>query len=134
MSVSDSTIVLSGTVEFVLTISNTGSLTATNLVLTNTLPSGVEVVSIEATLPFSEEDNDPFVWTLPELAPGQSGTITIVVRLVEGFADGTELTNSAELAADNDTSAANNAASASVLVVVVPAPTYGIYLPLIMKP
>ena len=133
MSVSDSTIVYSGTVQFVLTISNTGDLTATNIVLTNTLPSGVELVSANSSLPFNQLDNDPLVWGLAALAPGQSGTVTLVVRLVENLPDGTQLTNQAQIGADNDTSPVNNTALASVTVVVPLPPTYTIFLPLISR-
>lgn len=134
MSASASSVVLSGTVDFVLVLTNTGNLTATTIVLTSTLPSGFEVVTVTTDLPFSEVDNDPLVWALAELAPGASGMVTITVRLVEDLADGTVLTNNAVISAANDVNMANNTAEASVTVEVVVTPTYGIYLPLILKP
>ncbi|MBK8432232.1 MAG: DUF11 domain-containing protein [Chloroflexi bacterium] len=104
-------------VSFTLHISNTGATTATNVVVTDTLPAGLAVLTYTTDLVVTQTSTSPMVWEVADLAVGASGTITVVAMLADNdLPDGTVLTNNAEISADNDASAANNTASANVTV------------------
>ncbi|WP_081722022.1 DUF11 domain-containing protein [Geminisphaera colitermitum] len=59
-----------------IVVSNPGNTTLTNVVVTDELPSGTEVVSSE---PAVTPSRGRLTWTLPDLAPGQSRTFNVVL-------------------------------------------------------
>ncbi|RME47806.1 MAG: DUF11 domain-containing protein, partial [Caldilineae bacterium] len=66
-------------ITFTLRVANSGTLTATGVVVTNTLPAAILSPAWIATgLPgISERGGLPFLWDLPDLAVGASGVITV---------------------------------------------------------
>ena len=84
--------------ELVYTINyqNTGSVPATNVVITENYDSGVAFTSANPA-PDTGTNN---VWTLGELLPGASGTITINVQTGSGLTEGSQLSNTASIDAD----------------------------------
>ncbi|OQY43367.1 MAG: hypothetical protein B6242_14820, partial [Anaerolineaceae bacterium 4572_78] len=65
-------------ITFIATVTNGGSETATGVVLTDVLPSGFSLVSIEA-LDGGECDADTVTCTLPDLAVGNTARVKLVV-------------------------------------------------------
>jgi uncharacterized repeat protein (TIGR01451 family) len=65
-------------ITFIATITNGGSETATGVVLTDVLPSGFSLVSIEA-LDGGECDADTVTCTLPDLTSGATARVKLVV-------------------------------------------------------
>lgn len=63
-------------ITYTITYKNVGTFNATNVVVTETYPSEVEYVS--ATPEPSGGNN---IWNIGDLAPGEEGTITVIVRI-----------------------------------------------------
>ena len=71
----DKTTVSSGqTLQYVLTLTNSGSTTATNVIIKDKLPAGLTVTS--ATPSLGTFDTSTKIWTIPMMAPG-AVTLTI---------------------------------------------------------
>lgn len=64
-------------VAYTLTVKNTGKLTATDVVVTDTVPSGATVRSVTAD---GQVNGNVITWTIPTLAPGESTTLGVVLR------------------------------------------------------
>jgi uncharacterized delta-60 repeat protein len=118
MTASTSPVVVSNDVTFVVTVTNYGPSTATNVVVTDSLPVGVSLVSTNAT-PVSSSiviNGSTLTWNLNNLATNAGGQLTIVVQAVSAGA----LTNFA--VATTATSDPNpDDDTAAVIVSVVPA-------------
>jgi len=104
-------------IAFALTFSNGGSITATAVVITDSLPAFLEtpsftssgaVITATGTLP-------KFVWDVQDLAPGQGGVITVTGSLALPWAAG-RYTNTAAITVDADAAIESNTASASFSV------------------
>jgi len=65
-------------VTYTITVTNQGEETATGVVLTDTLPEGTNLVSIEA-LDGGSCDADTVTCSLPDLTPGATATVKIVI-------------------------------------------------------
>jgi len=69
---------LGDNVTYTITVTNNGSETATDVVLNYTLPEGANIVSIEA-LDGGSCDADTINCTLPDLTPGATANVKVVV-------------------------------------------------------
>ena len=105
-------------ITFTLSISNGGSITATHVVVTDTLPF-LSGTSFTSTVVVTDTGHSPpYVWTVQDLAPGQSGVITVTSVLTVPLAAGT-YTNTATIAADDDLWDDNNMVSVTFTVLNV---------------
>jgi uncharacterized repeat protein (TIGR01451 family) len=83
------------TLTYTLTFSNTGNLTATNVVITDTLDPNTSFVSA-TPMPIGGLPSAP-VWSVGSVAPGQTGQITLAVAVDRPLPNNTVLTNIAWL-------------------------------------
>jgi uncharacterized repeat protein (TIGR01451 family) len=88
------------TITYSLGFTNDGSLPVTDLVLTDIIPVSVTLPSIisSGALVTNTGASPAFVWQVQDLAPGQSGMITIIGQLSTTLASG-PLTTLAEISA-----------------------------------
>ncbi|MDX9954108.1 MAG: putative Ig domain-containing protein [Anaerolineae bacterium] len=87
---------------FTLNLSNQGTLTATQVIITDTLPTWLWGASVASTLTITDTGAlPPWVWLVQDLAPGQGGAITISAVLTVPLAAGT-YTNTAFISAADD--------------------------------
>jgi uncharacterized repeat protein (TIGR01451 family) len=70
-------------ITYTLIATNTGGVTATNVVITDPLPAGTQLVAGSATP--APASLSPLTWQIGDLAPGQSVTIRFSVKLDVGF-------------------------------------------------
>jgi uncharacterized repeat protein (TIGR01451 family) len=111
LSVSESSdpVAAGSEITYILSFSNssTADESAVGVTLTNTLPSNTTFVS--ASDEGSVDNTGTLVtWSLGDLAPGGSGTRTLVVQVNSPLANGTLLTNSATLQDTQGSSATSN--------------------------
>jgi len=119
-AVSPLTVAPGQAITFTLTISNGGSITATHVVVTDTLPAFLSATSFTPTVVVTDTGHSPpYVWTVQDLAPGQRGVITVTGVLTVPLAAGT-YTNTATIAADDDLWDDNNMVSVTFTVPNVP--------------
>lgn len=102
-----------GSLTYVITVTNTGSDSANNMVVKDALPKGVGDQGTATPLPDSSVVNNgvtTLTWNLGTLLAGDTQTITIPVTVNSPLANGTILDNQAEVSATNaqPQSAANN--------------------------
>ena len=102
---------------FTLTLTNSSSLTVTQVVLTDTLPAHLSPQAVLASgVTITDTGVSPaFVWHVADLAPGQTGVITLTAVLTTPLAAGT-YTNTAHVSAANDAWPLNNSASITYTV------------------
>jgi uncharacterized repeat protein (TIGR01451 family) len=113
-SASTATVLVGETLTYTLAMANVGVLTATNVVVTDTLPAGVGFVSAAGDGWACSESGGTVVCTLPELPPGLANPIEIVVTapLTAGV-----ITNTAIVSSDViDTNQTNNSSQVGVTV------------------
>lgn len=117
---------------FTLTLTNSSSFTVTQVVLTDTLPAHLSPQAVLTNgLTITDTGVSPaFVWHVADLAPGQTGIITLNAVLTMPLAAGT-YTNTAHLSAANDAWPLNN--SASITYTVLSRPEFTLYLPLVIR-
>lgn len=108
------TAVLAGErLTYTLAFTNTDNAPATGVVITDTLPPELLEVSVTSSLPgVTARPGTPFVWDVPDLAPGAGGTLTIAGR-VSPLYRGT-LFNQARIAAASPEATTTNNTSARV--------------------
>lgn len=97
---------------YTLTVANTGLLTATNVIFTDTLPADFAFTSQNSTLPFTQT-GQALIWQAGDIGPGQSIVVRLVTTPDESLPDGIIVTN--ELVATTDAvelNVANNTATA----------------------
>jgi uncharacterized repeat protein (TIGR01451 family) len=103
-------------VTFTLTLSNTGSIPATGIVVTDTLPAILTELSFTSTLAVTDTGHvPPYVWTVQDLAAGRGGVITVSGVLSLPLAAGAYI-NTAVIAATGDLLAGNNTAAVTFTV------------------
>ncbi len=68
---------------YTLIVSNTGGMTAQNVRLTDTLPTGLAFVAQTAPYTFTQPDTATLVWDVGDLAPAANGRITLTLALGE---------------------------------------------------
>lgn len=115
-------VVVGSDVTYIATVTNYGPDTAENVVLTDTLPEGVTLVSATPDQGSCVEDSGVVSCNLGNIPSDGSVDVTLVVSAdVEGT-----LTNSASVASDTpDSVPDNNADSEDTLIDAAPAPTTG---------
>ncbi len=101
---------------FTLTLRNNGPDVASNVVLSDTLPVGLEFIS---ATPAPNRQGSTLSWNLERLEPGQSRSFSVVVR---GQVAGQRTNQASVRAAERDRDPANNQAQASLEVVTPPPP------------
>jgi len=108
------TAVLAGErLTYTLAFTNTDNAPATGVVITDTLPPELWEVNVTSSLPgVTARPGTPFVWEVPDLAPGAGGTLTIGGRISPLYR-GT-LFNQAQIAAASPEATTANNTSARV--------------------
>ncbi len=108
-------------ITYTLEFSNVGTGLATGVVLTDALPSAIQVTSvISSGVAITQTSSDPTVWQSADLLPNTGGTITITGIVSDDVTlIGTTITNSVSITATNDFTTTNNSASAAFDVVGV---------------
>ena len=97
-------------ITFILTLTNTGSLLATGIEVTDTMPAWLTGLSFTSSLTVIDTGTLPsYVWWVQDLARGQGGIITVHGILPVPLAAGV-YTNTAFIFATGDLLAANNTA------------------------
>lgn len=111
------TAVPGGPITFTLSISNSGSVTATQVIVTDTLPAYLSVSSVLTSgIVISDTGQLPaYVWTVQDLALGQGGVITLTGNLITPLAAGI-YTNTASVAYARDSETAVETTSISYTV------------------
>ena len=103
-----------------LALLNNGPFTATNVMISDTLPLAylqAPGYTVSGGLAISATPGTTYTWTIAELAPGQSGSITITARLRPSLPVGLTFTNTAKISgAQFDPDLQNNASQASLSV------------------
>jgi uncharacterized repeat protein (TIGR01451 family) len=116
-------VIVSGAVTYTIIVTNLGSLDASNVLLTDTLP--VSATFVSATAGCTHTDG-VVTCDLGDLADGESATV-VIVATAPGVK--TTLTNTVDVMADElDPDLDNNTATVETMVVM-----YDIYLPVITK-
>jgi uncharacterized repeat protein (TIGR01451 family) len=104
------------TVTYTITVSNTGTVPAAGVVVTDTLPTGTTLVSATGTGWTSSGTTSLTLTYGPTLAAGASSTpVTVVVRLDQAFS-GTSIANTA-VVTPADVTPADNTSTATTTVV-----------------
>jgi uncharacterized repeat protein (TIGR01451 family) len=106
-------------VTYTLTVTNSGPSDAQNVVVTDSLPSQLSLVSATSSDAgfVCVNVNNTVTCSKAILAASASTTITIIARVNPGTADGTVLTNNATVSSTtSDPSSANNSASTTTTV------------------
>ncbi|MCP4540531.1 MAG: DUF11 domain-containing protein, partial [Chloroflexi bacterium] len=83
------------TITYTLNFSNTGTLTATRVIITDTMPvsvTNISVISSGVTIT-STSVTPAYVWQVQNLAPGESGIIIITGQTVNTLSSGDSFTN-----------------------------------------
>ncbi len=111
-------VVAGGTLTYTITVTNNGPSTATNVVVTDPLPTGLTFTSGTATNSGTVTNAANVVTaTIPTLASGASATITVITA-VSSTATGT-LTNTATVdTTENDTVPSNDTSTQSTAIAV----------------
>ncbi|MCX7782538.1 MAG: DUF11 domain-containing protein, partial [Meiothermus sp.] len=101
---------------YTLTVRNSGPDAATNVVLTDRLPAGLELAS---ATPAARRDGNTLSWNLGSLASGENKSVSVVVR---GQVAGTRTNQASVRSSERDRDPTNNQAQASLEVVAPPPP------------
>ena len=115
--------VVAGTsVTYTMTISNAGPSTATNVVVKDTIPAEVAVLSVtpskgSCTAGIPGNPLQPLTCTIDSLGVSASATVTVVAKVNSSVPNGTVINNNATVSsAAYDANNANNSATAAVTV------------------
>lgn len=113
-------------VTYTLVFSNQGGAAAAQVLITDVLPVSLTLVtSTTVDAIFAGQVGTSYSWGAMDLAPGESGTITLTARLTTTggwiVPAGTALVNTALVAAAGDTAPGNDTASASLTALPGPA-------------
>ncbi|MDY7040430.1 MAG: invasin domain 3-containing protein, partial [Chloroflexota bacterium] len=111
-------------VTYTISFGNPGSLAASNVIVTDTLPLSVTLVTSDtAGAAFLSSDGNSFGWISPTVAAGSTGAITITARVTTTYGwlnpqSGVPITNSVVItSASAEANLTNNQAQAAVDVV-----------------
>ena len=101
------------TISYTITVTNLGTANATNVSVTDVLPTGTTFVSASNG---GVHSNGTVTWTIASLPIGEQEDLVLVVTAAANLADGTQLTNIASAVSPADPT---NVASSSPSVVTV---------------
>lgn len=119
-TVSNSQPIPGATITYTLTAANLGDvIESINLSIEDILPAGVTFISANSSSFTCDETVGTITCTLASLAPSATANITINVTV--DAMSGAEITNTANLFADNEADGSNNSSSATINV-TAPAP------------
>ncbi|MFZ5876659.1 MAG: PKD domain-containing protein [Nitrospirota bacterium] len=113
MTDSPDPVAVGANLTYILTVTNTGSVSATAVTLTDTLPAGVTFVSATPTFGSCTQASGTVTCDLGSMGGGVSRTVTIVVT---PMSSGTVANNASVFSNENDPNSSNNAASAITTV------------------
>lgn len=111
---------------FTLSISNTGGVTLTNIVITDIVPTQVLVPTYTSDIPITRTGVYTYVWSAETLGIGKGGVITIYGQIDPDLPDEFGFANYASISASQDFIASNN--TSSVLVGGLK-----VFLPVVLK-
>lgn len=115
-SASATTVLPGELVTYTLAINNTGPQQATKVVITDLIPVNLlSNLSVQSTLAFTQVNGAPYVLQLPNIQPGQGGTVTIKGRPTFA-ATGATITNTASVYAREDITPTNDVDSVVINV------------------
>jgi uncharacterized repeat protein (TIGR01451 family) len=116
-------------VTFTLSIENSGTVTATGVVVTDTLATGILTPTWEASpsLAGTSLQGGTYVWDLPDLAVDVSGVITVYGTIDSSLSAGFAIVNTAVISTDDEDSNLSNNSSSVVVG------GHRVYLPLILR-
>lgn len=100
-----------GTLTYTILVTNTGPSTANNVVVSDTLPTGLTFTSVNTTAGTAAHASGVITANIPTLAVNASATVTVVTTIQTGFA-GTTIPNSATADADDAAPVTANATTA----------------------
>ena len=105
------------TVVYSVTVTNNGPSNATGVEITDALPAGVTYASDDSSTPSTNYASGSGIWTVGDLADGDSLTLEITAT-VDAATSGTTITNTASLTNvdQTDSNANNNSDSADITV------------------
>jgi uncharacterized repeat protein (TIGR01451 family) len=86
-------------ITYTISYENSGTGDATDVVIVDTIPADTTVVSASPT--WTSSSGDKFTWDIGTVSAGGSGTITLIVEVDVGTADGTVMTNYVSLDYDD---------------------------------
>jgi uncharacterized repeat protein (TIGR01451 family) len=115
------------TLTYTLTFGNAGGAVATNVVISDVVPSELGSVSFHSSYPVTPFGNVPYTWLVGDLAPMQGGTIVVSGVVDPGLSTGYTFTNTAVISAAQRDPRVNNLSAAEVTV------PWTVYLPLMFK-
>jgi uncharacterized repeat protein (TIGR01451 family) len=101
-------------VAFTLDIANSGTLTATGVVVTDLLPSEVLTPTADSTLTITATGPTSYTWNVEPLVAGASGVITISGWIDPGLGSDFSFVNTATISAPDDDTPGNNTSSVTV--------------------
>lgn len=87
-----------GQLIYVLVITNTGDVSATNVVVTDTLPDGLTLSASEP--PAATQSGSTATWEFQEIAPGEKATVILTTTVSAPLPDGLPLVNIAAAVCD----------------------------------
>ncbi|MDZ4852784.1 MAG: SdrD B-like domain-containing protein [Pirellulaceae bacterium] len=105
-----------GTLVYTIIVSNTGVTTATNVGLSDPLPTNTTFVSVTSSSGTFVNTNGTITGTLPTLVQGAPVTVTVTATVNNNTPNATVLTNTATVTAAGESNTNNNTASASATV------------------
>ena len=112
-----------GTVRFTITVANNGTYPATNVIVTDALPTGTwsSVAVVSTSQGTTSYNGSLLTWdigTIPYPGPGNTVTLVVDATLAAGVTSGTSVTNTATISQVDQTDPQPDDDSASVTLVV----------------
>ncbi|MBV7327670.1 DUF11 domain-containing protein [Chloroflexi bacterium TSY] len=106
-------------ITYTITFSNTGNVTARNVVLTDSVPPTISVSSvISSGVNVTQSGVSPYLWNVDELAVAETGTITLTGVVSAALTTDTTFVNTVTITATDDLTDTNNNGSASLNVLL----------------
>ncbi len=104
-------------VTYDIVVTNAGPSIATNVIIADTMPTGVTATAVAGTGALCASSGTAFSCSAGSLAPGGTITVTVTALIDPAAPDGATLTNTATVSADeDDPNAANDSNSAPIVL------------------